>query len=519
MHIVEPTPDALLLAGPGTTLSTLLSNLPGAAYQCAVDAPWTISYISPGVHALTGYLPKLFARGELTWAAITHPEDLPVLTKVVDEAVGAKQPFSVSYRIRCAGGQEKWVCERGEAIYSANGEPTSIVGFICDITQQMRAEENLREVEDHYKWTMKLNEHLSWTADAKGAATEVSDKFLESTGMLREEALGEGWMEAVHPDDQEAASTIWLEAASSGAPIDQRTRLKQASGEYRWSRTRGAPIKDSDGAIEKWRGTTEDIDDQVQAELKLATAQARLAHLSRDKVMHILAATLAHEINQPLAAASNYLEGTASLVAQSRETGNTRIKEGLQAAAQQIIRAGEVIRRVRSLVQQKQPRKDVIALNSLIDGVMKMMEASQACPDLSLAVSIQQRAREIVGDQILMEQVLLNLFSNACHAMSHLPSPVIEVSAEMEGLNAVKVTIKDRGTGLSEQAKASLFVAYGYSSGDGLGAGLSISRTIIDAHGGSIWAENNPDVGTSFIFTVPIAPVAKQRTKAERRAP
>jgi PAS domain S-box-containing protein len=504
MHSARSLPDPVPLAGSQRALSTLLANLPGAAYECAIDAPWPISYVSSGVRELTGHPPEFFTQGG-TWGAITHPDDFQELKRVVDEAILARKPFVASYRIRSALGDEKWVREHGEAILSPAGDPTSIVGFICDITQQMRMEERVQEIEHHAAWVLQLEERLAWAAGASGAATELSDKFLDAIGKRREEALGWGWTEALHPEDQEALAAYWTNAIATGSPIDMRFRVRIGDEGYRWYRARGAPRRNADGVILGWHGTSENIDNQVRAEIRLEAAEAQLIHLSRDKVMHIMAATLAHEINQPLTAAANYLAVVSNLFRRSLIADDDKIRQSLRDVEQQIFRAGDIIGHVRTLVQHDGPFKKKVKLSSLLDHVTKLMKASGYCPGLKLIASIRRDAANIAVDQIQIEQVLLNLFRNACAAMSHLPAPTIDVFAETLGDCEVKVTVKDSGSGLADGARENLFVAYGYSSTNGLGAGLSICRTIVEAHGGRIWAERNAGAGMSFMFTVPLA--------------
>lgn len=515
----EPEPNPIApLPGGVEALATMLSNLPGAAYECSLDAPWTMIYLSAGVQALTGYPPQIFTNGELAWGDITHPDDLPPLQSIVDEAIRAGRQFSASYRIRCASGEDKWVLERGEAVYSPSGAPTTIVGFIGDITHQKHMEQRREESKNHYKSAMELNKHFPWAADAQGAVVEMSNKFLEYVGLPRDQAVGDGWLQAVHPDDVDPTVEYCSAAISSGTPIDLRFRIRNVSGEYRWCRARGAPRKNTDGAVVRWHGTSEDIDRQVKAEIKFAGAQVELMHVSQAMAMSVMAATIAHELNQPLAAASNYLTASSRLVGAHLGPGSTEIEHGLNETAQQIHRAGEIIRRMRALVRHDQSKRKLVSIEVMVRRVAILLEASGTCQGPDLTISIRRGAGKIAVDQIQIEQVLLNLLRNACNAMSHLTSPAIEVAAEREGASAVKVTIKDVGKGLSNEIKDQLFTAYGHSSSEGLGVGLSISRTIVEAHGGRIWAENNPDVGASFMFTVPLALSASCRTKEERHS-
>lgn len=486
-------------------LSTLHANLPGAAYQCEVSAPWSMSYISPGVLDLTGYRPEAFINEQLSWGAITHPDDLARLRVIVETAVAARQPFSASYRIRCATGQEKWVEERGEAVWGAAGEPLSLVGFINDVSHQKRADERRLEAENHYKWALQLSEHLSWTTDPAGKAIEMSQELLERLGVPLEQAQSAGWSTALHPDDAAATLEDWSRAFQNETPIDQRFRLQQKDGDFRWYRARGAPIRGTDGAILKWHGTIEDITNQVEAEKSITLLQAKLSHHSQDSGMVLMAGTLAHELNQPLAAAVNYVEASAALVEAPGAINVERLKKGLVQAQDQIFRASDIINRARNLVKGQQPAADVISVRELLYRSREIAVMSGACPEFSFQSSISRLATKVLGDQVQLEQVVLNLYRNACSAMAHMQTPEIKVGADVFRQGFAKITVTDAGTGIPDEAQSSLFTAYTHSSTGGLGVGLAISRTIVEAHGGQIWAERNRNLGMSFMFTVPLA--------------
>lgn len=249
-------------------------------------------------------------------------------------------------------------------------------------------------------------------------------------------------------------------------------------------------------------GAMQDISERKAAEAQLEQLQAELIHVSHGIAMGAMAATLAHELNQPLAAASNYLAGSRRLITQALQPDHEALL-GLTEAEAQIRRAGEIIRRVRRLLRNDDKQREAVSLRQMIERVAKLVEASGICPDLTLTLRIPRSADRLCVDQVQIEQVLLNLFRNACEAMKDRAQPEISVSASQASSELIEVRVTDKGDGMSEATLASLFTAYGESTTGGLGVGLSISRTIIEAHGGQIWAENNPGEGVTFHFTVP----------------
>lgn len=260
-------------------------------------------------------------------------------------------------------------------------------------------------------------------------------------------------------------------------------------------------------------GAMQDVSERKAAEAQLEQLQTQLIHVSHDAAMGAMAATLAHELNQPLAAAANYLVGSKNLVFKDLGPDN-HISKGLDEATLQIHRAGEIIRRMRNLVRNDERRRDEVSLSQLITRVEQLVLASGICPGLRISVDVPGSANRIYVDQIQIEQVLLNLFRNSCEAMAGRDQPAISIQARNSPNGMVEVQVIDKGSGMSPATISSLFSAYGESTTGGMGVGLSISRTIIEAHGGRISAENNPDTGVTFHFTVP-AKLETDRAKAK----
>lgn len=616
----------------------LLNTLPGMAYRCSVEPPWTAQYISTGVRFLCSYDVNDFTNGSITWGRLVHPEDVSRLESEVVDAIAARRQFNVTYRIVDPVLGERWVLERGEGVYDCQGKATSLVGFILDITDQKLAEQRLQESEEHYRSAVELSPQIPWTANPRGKILEVGPRWHDLLGADQSASLANDWAEALHPDDRRPAMDAWEHSLSTGAPYDQRYQILLENGSYRWVRARAAGRRNSEGEIVRWYGTLEDIHAQVEAELELHQAERRYAlaaaatgdivwdwdidkgtirrvgpqpctlghsgpafesslswweelvhpadrakvmkgvaaiiagrgdrwsgeyrlkradgsyayifdrgyvirsggehtrrmvgamqdisqrkaaeeqlqqlqteliHVSQVSAMGAMASTLSHELNQPLTAAANYLTGMKRVLAKLDGEGKELVDQGVAEAEQQIHRAGEIIRRMRRLLRQQTGHREVISLQELALTVEKLVEASQVCPHLVLRTEIAAPADLILADQIQVEQVLLNLTRNACQAMGGADDAQIVISAWDSGDGFAVIRVRDWGRGLTEEALKSLFTAYGDSTSGGLGVGLSICRTIVEGHGGSIWAENNSDGGASFYFTIPLAEEAE----------
>lgn len=482
----------------------LLDSLPGMAYRCAVEAPWTMHYVSPGVRYVCSYDPEDFTSGKVFWGNLIHPDDMPAIDRELAEAVSQHRQFNFHFRIQDPSGI-RWLNEAGQAIYGPDGKPEALVGFIIDVSEHELVQEQLRQAEQRYALAAKATGEIIW--DRELDSNEVKRKVPENSAFYdgnQNAANQHDWWESrVHPEDaglvQQAIQTML------------RTGREYWSAEYRFRRPddtyghifdQGFLVSPQIGEQRRMVGAMQDFSERKAAEAQVEQLQAELIHVSQNSAMGAMASTLAHELNQPLAAASNYLTGSKNLV--SKELGPMHSAvSGLGEAALQIERAGEIIRRMRALVQNDKSRREDVSLIRLFTRIEKLIVASNICPQLNLQVAIPKEADCVTVDQIQIEQVMLNVLRNACEAMEGLEQQSIFVSASALSLGVVEIQISDQGSGMSESTLASLFTAYGLSTTGGLGVGLSISRTIVEAHGGTIRAENNGDRGVSFYITLP----------------
>jgi signal transduction histidine kinase len=233
--------------------------------------------------------------------------------------------------------------------------------------------------------------------------------------------------------------------------------------------------------------------------------QAALQQRHTESAMGSMAATLAHELNQPLAAAANYVGAGKRMAASLEGDSQATLMAGLTEAETQIQRAGQIIRHARDLVTNVSAVREPASLRTLLDNVLKPLEASGTCRNIRLRTDIEDEADTVFVNPIQIEQVLLNVIRNACQAAKNGNAPEIAVSAKAQD-DACTVEVRDFGPGISNERMKTLFSPAGKSSDGGLGLGLSISRTIVEAHGGKMWAKNNPEGGASFFFTIGTKP-------------
>jgi len=286
-------------------------------------------------------------------------------------------------------------------------------------------------------------------------------------------------------------------------------RLISRSGAERWMKTHAVPLRDRHGSIWALLGFTRNVTDRRRAEENERQHRMSVAHLQRALSMGEMATTIAHELNQPLTAIVNYSRGAIRRL-RSGQSSIAQVIESLEAASSEADRAAQIIRDIRNVVQKQPTQRERRDINDLVQGVFAYayiqaeLRRQAIRPIVTLAEGLP--AIEIVPIEI--EQVILNLARNAIEAMAGAPGRErkLAVATRAEKGNVVEVAVSDTGTGLPPRETADVFEPFVTTKSDGLGMGLAISRSIVDAHGGRIWVERSSTEGTTFVFSLPAVP-------------
>jgi PAS domain S-box-containing protein len=346
-----------------------------------------------------------------------------------------------------------------------------------------------------------------WSALPDGSIDFINKRWLEFSGLSLQQALGWGWTAAVHPDDRAELVEAWTAAFTSGKPMETEARVGRADGQYRWMLIRNVPLHDKKGKIVKWYGKSTDIDDRKSAEEereRLRQVEADLAHINRVNMMGEFAASIAHEVNQPLSgivsngsACLRWLAGDTPNLEEAREAVRDIVRDGK--------RAGEVIARIRALTKRAAMPSEMLDLNEVIREVLVLAGERMKREDVRVQTRFANDLAPVSGDRIQLQQVVLNLVGNAIEAMSGVMNRLRELNITTRNINAdqVQVSVEDSGPGLDAAAATRVFEAFYTTKASGMGLGLSISRSILQNHGGRLWATPNSGPGTSFHFTLP----------------
>ena len=251
-------------------------------------------------------------------------------------------------------------------------------------------------------------------------------------------------------------------------------------------------------------GFIRDLTERQETEGRLQELQSELLHVSRLSAMGQMAAILAHELNQPLTAVTNYCQAMRRMLGTGGEPDLSRLREAVDLGAEQALRAGQIIRRLREFVARGETEKRVESVAKMVEEASALALVGAKEHGVKVRLAIDARARHIIVDKIQIQQVLLNLMRNAMEAMEGSARRELEIAAVARS-DAIEFSVIDTGPGLTPEVEEHLFQPFVTTKRHGMGVGLSICRTIVEAHGGRLWTEPTPGGGATFRFTVPSA--------------
>jgi PAS domain S-box-containing protein len=379
--------------------------------------------------------------------------------------------------------------------------------FLAALIRERRdKEEALRASEARYRALVMATANMVWRANAKGEGFLASPSWQELTGQSDVEASNFGWLKALHPKDQVRSEHLWKQAMTQKHMYEDEFQVRARDRSYRHFHLQAVPIMAPDGAVHEWIGAAVDITQERQTALTVQRQRDELAHVARTTTMGELAASLAHELNQPLTAIlSNAQAAQHFLAADPPSIGE--VGAILHDIVEDDNRAGEIIRRVRELVKKGNLEIAALDLETIVRDVVMLIHSDAILHNVNILLQMDPGAPKVRGNKVQLQQVVLNLLLNAFHAMKDRPVQErrVNVRTEWDGGHEVIVAVRDCGEGLKGEQLDKIFQPFYTTKSDGLGMGLAISRSIIEAHGGRLWAQNNSDWGATFYFTVPVA--------------
>jgi PAS domain S-box-containing protein len=382
------------------------------------------------------------------------------------------------------------------------------------VTELSRTERALRRSQAYLTAAQRLGHTGSWGYDARD---DRMTYWSEELFRLYERDPQEGppsrtaVLDCFHPDDRESTRELYETVIREKVAWDHHVRLLLPDGTLRYVRGEASPVLDTEGNLVEFVGMVMDLTEQKRALNALSEAQAQLAHVARVTTLGEVTASLAHEVNQPLAAVVNNATACLNVLPEGREMDELRA--ALEDIARDGTRAAAIVERVRGLAKRSYPEKTRVHLADVVGDVLKLIASESAARDVAIRTDVDPDLPSVLADRVQLQQVLLNLVVNGMDAMSAVTDGerVLEIRACAEahdGSTAALISVSDRGTGLAPDEMDRVFQAFYTTKPDGMGMGLAISRSIIEAHDGRLWAERNPDHGATFTFRLPAAPGA-----------
>jgi PAS domain S-box-containing protein len=440
------------------------------------------------------------------WAEGVHADDLEKCLQVYTEAFNERQPFVMKYRLRRNDGAFRWLSDQGVPRYDAQGRFAGYIGSCLDVTDLVNKDAALRESEERMRiaaeavnlgiWEWDLSKDEIWATNARRA-------------LLGWPASGkitlEHFIASLHPDDHDRIRQAFDDAIHKGQDFDSEYRLVLPDGIVRWMATRGSVRLDAHGKPAQLLGISIDITARKQAELEARQRRDELSHLSRVALIGELSASIAHELNQPLAGiVSN--AGAGQRFIDRGKLDLREMRELLADIGADARRASDVVRGIRGMIKKEQMGRQPICLNDIVTNVVHILGSDALLHSCKLKTSLETNLPMVEADPIQIQQVLINLVVNAFDAMHDTSAAkrVVEIATQENGDGTVRISVRDYGVGISPEIRSRLFEQFVTTKAEGLGMGLAIARSIVEAHAGDIDAENAEGGGARFHFTLPI---------------
>src|SRR5712672_3786836 len=442
--------------------------------------------------------------GVARWEFATDVQSEPEKWESHRSMLKARQPFrDFVYRATHSDGSVVYNKISGKPVFDAKGEFRGYRGTGTDVTAIARAQKALRESERSARSALDGIAGLVAIMAPSGEVETGNRQGVEYFGRPVEEQKDWVTTDMVHPEDLPRMLENFKRAIVSEIPYHFEQRLRRFDGEYRWFETRGGAVRDDTGSVVRWYVLLTDIEDRIRALARLAQAQLELAHAHRVATMGQLTASITHEVNQPITAAVTYALAARRFLS-VKPPNLHEVDDALSLIVKEGNRAGEVVGRIRALIKKAPARKDAVEINDAILEIIALTRTEAANNSVSVRTQLAEGSPRVQGDRVQLQQVVLNLIINAIEAMRDVGEEEREllISSRNEP-DGVSVEVRDSGPGFAPATLDRVFEAFYTTKPSGLGLGLSICRSIIEAHNGRLWAIPCEPQGALFQFTIP----------------
>jgi PAS domain S-box-containing protein len=428
-----------------------------------------------------------------------HPEDRAKWQGAIDRAIAEKSEYEVEFRILLPDGSVKHIHTVGHPVLNASGDLVQFVGSSTDITERQRAEQATRLLAA----IVESSHDAIVSKTLNGVITSWNKGAEQLFGYAAEEAVGQNITLIIPPNRRDEERMI-VEHLTRGERVDnfETVRMRKDGSLLDVSLTI-SPMKDASGRVVGASKLARDITERKRAEEALRQAQTDLAHASRLTTMGEFTASLAHEVKQPIAAAVTDANTCVRWITRDEPD----LKEAREAAwriVKDAQRAAEIINRVRLLFKKGTPQRELVDVNEVAREMIVILGDEALRHSISVRTELAEDLPRVIGDRVQLQQVLMNLIVNGVEAMYDVDRPrELIIKSQPAENNELVLSVSDTGVGLPRHQADQIFNAFFTTKTHGTGMGLRISRSIIESHGGRLWAADNSPRGASFCFTLP----------------
>jgi PAS domain S-box-containing protein len=436
-----------------------------------------------------------------------HPSDRDAAQQNIDLAIHTGKDFAQEYRLLLGGGTTKYVHSVGHPVTNKFGKTIEIIGAATEFTDRFYEERALKRSEFYLAEAEKISHTGCWARNPTTGELFWSQEEWRIFGLdpTKTELSYQLFLSMIHPDDRPSLEMISTSAVRLGKSYDIPFRIILDDGSIKHLRSVGNPVFHESGQVREYIGVTMDVTDRKRTEAALQEAQSELARASRLTMMGEFAASIAHEFNQPLAAIVTHAQAARRWL--NRDVPNlVRTQECITSVVNAADRASEVINRIRTLLRNDKPEYLAVDINSVIQDVLTLTNSTLQARDVLVRTRLSADLPEVRGDRIGLQQVIMNLITNGTDAMSLITdrSRILRIESQIEASGSVMVAVADAGTGFNPGIADRIFDPLFTTKPNGMGLGLSICRSIIEAHGGRLWASPGSPHGAVFQFTMPV---------------
>jgi PAS domain S-box-containing protein len=461
---------------------------------------------SPQQEELYGLAPGTFDGRYESWKNLVHPNDWPLVVHALRHAQETGD-IAVEYRVVWPDGTVHWLAANGQMFFDEQGKPFRMVGFTADVTARKLVEEKLQRSAafltqaqhlsstGSFAWRVSKSDEIAWSDELY----RIFD--LDPTTPITIQRI----RARVHPDDLKLFDKTTEEARATGSDFEIQHRLLMPDNSIKYLRVVAQATRDHDGHLE-YIAAVQDVTERRLSEEAIDKARSELAHVTRVMSLGALTASIAHEVNQPLSGiitnastCLRMLDADPPNVDGARETSRRTIRDAH--------RASDVVTRLRALFGHRNVAAESVDLNEITHEVIALLRSELQRNHVKVHFEGNGDVPHVTADRIQLQQVILNLVQNASDAMKTVPDRqrhlVIKTETAREETDGVRLSVQDSGAGIDPEVGDKIFQPFYTTKSNGMGIGLSVSRSIIERHNGRLWATRNEGPGATFSFFIP----------------